>query len=72
MPVTLGVIVVLFAIQRRGTERVGRLFGPIMILWFVVLAVLGAMEIVRAPQVLAAVNPWYALQLFGSHPASPS
>jgi KUP system potassium uptake protein len=68
LPVTLGVIVVLFAIQRRGTERVGRLFGPIMILWFVVLAVLGAMEIVRAPQVLAAVNPWYALQLFGSHP----
>jgi KUP system potassium uptake protein len=68
LPVTLGVIVVLFAIQRRGTERVGRLFGPIMILWFVVLAVLGAMEIVRAPQVLAAVNPWYALQLFGAHP----
>ena len=63
LPVTLGVIVVLFAIQRRGTERVGRLFGPIMILWFVALAVLGAMEIVQAPQVLAAVNPWYALQV---------
>ena len=68
IPVTLGVIIVLFAIQRRGTEKVGRMFGPIMILWFVVLAVLGALEIVRAPQVLAAVNPWYALQLFSSHP----
>ena len=68
VPVTLGVIVLLFAIQRRGTARVGRMFGPIMILWFVALAVLGAMEIWRAPQVLVAVNPWYALQLFGSHP----
>ena len=68
IPVTLGVIVVLFAIQRRGTEKVGRMFGPIMILWFVVLAVLGAMEIVHAPQVLAAVNPWHALRLFGTHP----
>jgi len=68
LPATLAVIVALFAIQRRGTARVGRLFGPIMILWFVALAVLGAMEIVRAPQVLLAVNPWYALQLFMTHP----
>jgi KUP system potassium uptake protein len=68
LPVTLAVIVLLFAIQRRGTERVGRLFGPVMILWFVTLAALGAIEIVRAPQVLAAVNPWYALHLFGAHP----
>jgi KUP system potassium uptake protein len=69
LPVTVGIIVVLFAIQRRGTEKVGRLFGPIMILWFVVLAVLGAMEIMRAPAVLAAVNPWYAVRLFAAHPA---
>jgi len=68
LPVTLGVIVALFAIQRRGTAKVGKLFGPIMILWFIVLAALGAMEIARAPQVLAAVNPWYALQLFIAHP----
>jgi len=61
LPVTLGVIVVLFAIQRRGTERVGRLFGPVMILWFATLAVLGAIEIAQAPRVLAAVNPWYAI-----------
>ena len=68
LPVTLGVIVALFAIQRRGTARVGRLFGPIMILWFVVLAVLGAMEILQEPQVLKAVNPWYAIRLFVAHP----
>jgi KUP system potassium uptake protein len=68
LPVTLGIIVLLFAIQRRGTERVGRLFGPIMILWFVVLAALGAIEIVHAPQVLKAVNPWYAVKLFAAHP----
>jgi KUP system potassium uptake protein len=68
LPVTVGVIVVLFAIQRRGTERVGRLFGPIMILWFVVLAVLGAVEIASAPRVLAAVNPWHAIVLFANHP----
>jgi len=68
LPVTLGVIVLLFAIQRRGTARVGRLFGPIMILWFVALAALGLVEILKAPQVLAAVNPWYALKLFAAHP----
>jgi KUP system potassium uptake protein len=68
LPVTLGVIVVLFAIQRRGTAHVGRLFGPIMIVWFAVLAALGAIEILAAPRVLAAVNPWYAVRLFASHP----
>src|SRR5688500_8255467 len=56
LPVTLGVLMALFTIQRRGTEKVGRLFGPIMVLWFVTLAALGAIEIARAPPVLAAVN----------------
>jgi KUP system potassium uptake protein len=68
LPVTLGVIVVLFAIQRRGTARVGRLFGPIMVLWFLTLALLGILEIVRSPQVLLAANPWHAVQLFAAHP----
>ncbi len=67
-PVTLGVIVALFLIQRRGTQKVGRLFGPVMILWFAALAVLGVMQIVQAPRVLEAVNPWYAVQLFAAHP----
>jgi KUP system potassium uptake protein len=68
IPVTLGVVIALFAIQRRGTARVGKLFGPIMVLWFVTLAVLGVMEIISAPRVLQAVNPWYALRMLGTHP----
>src|SRR5678816_1909708 len=59
LPVTLVVIVILFAIQRRGTEKVGKLFGPVMVLWFVSLAVMGVTAIVRAPDVLLAVNPLY-------------
>jgi KUP system potassium uptake protein len=68
LPVTLFVIVVLFAIQRRGTERVGKMFGPIMIAWFATLAILGVMAIVRAPEVLLAVNPLYGLRLLVAHP----
>jgi len=69
LPVTLVVIVVLFAIQRRGTERVGKMFGPIMVLWFVTLAVLGVMAIMKAPAVLLAMNPLYGLKLLAAHPA---
>ena len=69
LPVTIGVIVVLFAIQRRGTERVGRMFGPIMVVWFVTLAGLGVVSIARAPGVLLAANPLYGLSLLGHHPA---
>jgi KUP system potassium uptake protein len=68
LPVTLVVIVILFAIQRRGTEKVGRMFGPVMVLWFVVLAVLGVMSIVQTPMVLQAVNPLHGLALFAHHP----
>src|SRR5689334_10696420 len=68
LPVTLVVIVILFTIQRRGTEKIGRLFGPVMVLWFVALAVMGVVAIVRAPDVLLAVNPWYGLRLLFAHP----
>ena len=64
IPLTIVVLVLLFAFQRRGTERVGRVFGPIMLLWFVVLAVLGIGGIARAPAVLAAVNPLHAVLFF--------
>src|SRR3982750_4109867 len=59
VPVTIGVIVLLFAIQRRGTARVGRMFGPIMVTWFTTLAVLGVVAIAREPRVLLAANPLY-------------
>jgi KUP system potassium uptake protein len=68
VPVTLGIIVVLFALQRRGTARVGGLFGPIMVLWFCTLGVFGAVAIVSAPEVLVAVYPGYGIALLATHP----
>jgi KUP system potassium uptake protein len=68
LPVTLAVIVLLFAIQRRGTEKVGKLFGPVMVIWFGSLAVMGVLAIIRAPDVLLAVNPVYGLRLLFAHP----
>ena len=59
LPITLAIVVGLFVIQRRGTASVGALFGPVMVLWFAVLALLGGINIVQHPEVLAAVNPIY-------------
>jgi KUP system potassium uptake protein len=69
LPVTLGILAALFALQRRGTARVGALFGPIMVLWFGALAALGIAAIVREPQVLAALYPGYAIEVMAVHPA---
>ena len=69
LPITLAIVAALFAIQRRGTERVARLFGPIMVLWFGTLALLGVREIASAPEVLLAVSPSYAAALLATHPA---
>jgi KUP system potassium uptake protein len=69
IPITLAVIVGLFAIQKRGTASVGAWFGPVMIVWFVVLAVLGIAGIARHPQVLAGLNPVYAIEFLGTHGA---
>ncbi|MGY4517125.1 potassium transporter Kup [Lysobacter sp. HA18] len=67
MPVGLVILVALFAFQRFGTERVGRIFGPVMITWFVVLAILGVNNIVRYPSVLTALNPYWGLRFFITH-----
>lgn len=61
VPITIAILVGLFAIQSRGTGAVGKLFGPIAMLWFIVLAVLGAVSIVQTPAVLAALDPRHAL-----------
>ncbi len=63
LPIAVVVIVVLFAVQSRGTERVGQLFGPVMALWFLTIGVLGLAQIAIHPYVLLAIAPWYALQL---------
>jgi len=67
VPVTLGVLLVLFAFQRHGTDKVGKIFGPVMVVWFVTLAVLGAVQVFKNPTVLNALNPWWALQFFLHH-----
>lgn len=68
VPVTLLIMVALFAIQHRGTERVGRLFGPIMVLWFLALAVTGIRAILENPAILAALSPSYAFWLLLQRP----
>ena len=68
IPITVGVIVALFLYQRRGTARVGSLFGPIMVVWFVVLGVTGVAAIRRDPVVLAAINPIYGIELLAHRP----
>ena len=59
VPVSIAILVVLFVVQKRGTERISRVFGPVMIVWFVVIAALGLREILAHPEVLRAVSPSY-------------
>ncbi len=64
VPLAVGILIGLFMIQSRGTAKVGRLFGPIMLVYFTVLAVLGIWHIIGNPSVLVALNPWYAVRFF--------
>ena len=64
LPLSIAILVALFAIQSRGTAVVGRLFGPVMIVYFIVLAVLGLLNIAQAPEVLWALSPHYAVEFF--------
>ncbi|WP_028454999.1 potassium transporter Kup [Chitinilyticum litopenaei] len=68
IPCAIALMVGLFAMQSHGTATVGKLFGPVMTLWFVVLAILGLYNIIKSPEVLAALNPWYAWHFFAAHP----
>ncbi len=69
IPLTIGVVIALFAVQAKGSGTVGKFFGPIMCLWFLTLALLGAIEIARTPSVLLALNPVYAGSFILAHPA---
>jgi KUP system potassium uptake protein len=64
IPISVIILIGLFAIQSRGTQMVGKLFGPLMFAWFVVLALLGAVQIAGNPAVLAALNPIHAVEFF--------
>ncbi len=69
MPVVIGVILLIFMMQRVGTGRIGRCFGPFMLAWFLMLGVLGAVNLPACPEVLKAFNPWYAVKLLVSSPS---
>jgi KUP system potassium uptake protein len=68
LPVGVVILTVLFAVQRWGTHRVGRLFGPVMVLWFATLAVLGVPHIVARPGVLRGLSPTYVVSFVADHP----
>jgi KUP system potassium uptake protein len=67
VPVAVGILIAVFAIQRHGTHRVGRMFGPIMVVWFVVIAALGVVSLLQHPVVLTAVDPRHAVSFFREH-----
>ncbi len=67
IPLTIIVLVGLFVVQSRGSERIGAFFGPIMAVWFTVLAIGGLLQVVRDPGVLAALNPLHAIGFLASH-----
>ena len=64
VPITCAILVGLFLVQKRGTGGVGAIFGPLMVVWFLSIAVLGVRAISKNPGIFAAVNPWYAVQFF--------
>jgi KUP system potassium uptake protein len=66
--ISAGILVLLFAVQYKGTEKIARIFGPVMLIWFVVLGALGVWHITDAPQVFDALNPMTGLRLLASHP----
>ena len=67
VPMSVAILVVLFLFQKYGTHRVGRLFGPIMVLWFVTIAILGISWIVREPTIIGAIDPRHGFTYFRQH-----
>src|ERR1041384_5969897 len=67
VPLTIVILIALFAVQRRGTARVASYFGPVMVVWFIALAFIGLLHISDDPRVFAAVNPYYAVIFLAQH-----
>ena len=68
LPIALGILIALFCIQHLGTASVGKIFGPLMLLWFAVLALLGVINMLAEPSVLRALNPYWAFVFLSEHP----
>ena len=66
VPLTILVLIALFAVQSRGTANVATFFGPVMVVWFAAIAIAGIWHVFQNPTVLLAFNPWHGVQLFGS------
>jgi len=64
VPITIAILVILFSVQNRGTATIGAMFGPVMLVWFLVLGALGVMHVIAHPGVLAAVNPVHGVRFF--------
>jgi len=67
VPISVVILIGLFVIQQHGTDRVGKLFGPVMTVWFVTIALVGVSWIIRAPQVLGAIDPRHGIMFFREH-----
>jgi KUP system potassium uptake protein len=67
LPVTILILILLFFIQKTGTAVVGNLFGPVMLVWFAVIGLMGLHQVVQNPAIFAAVNPWYAVRFMQEH-----
>lgn len=67
IPITLAVLIALYSAQYKGTAGIGKLFGPIMVLWFMVLAAMGLVNIIKMPSILMALNPLHALEFLNRH-----
>ncbi|WP_422096780.1 potassium transporter Kup [Variovorax sp.] len=67
LPITVAILIALFAVQKKGTGAVGKVFGPVMLLWFVVIGVAGLMQVLAQPQVLAALDPRRAVLFLVEH-----
>jgi KUP system potassium uptake protein len=68
IPITLGILIGLFLIQKRGTARIGLIFGPVMLVWFFTIALLGLSHVMRHPGILAAASPHHAVRFFAEDP----
>jgi len=64
LPLTVLILTILFAVQYKGTSGVGKVFGPVTLIWFITIAILGLMSIIKNPEILKAVNPYYAVEFF--------
>lgn len=67
LPITIVILIILFSMQKSGTAKVGRLFGPVMVVWFVILGVLGVYNMVLAPEIIKAINPYYGIHFIRTH-----